>query len=450
MSASILRRLIVAGTACLGVAASAQETGSLLPGGTLSVASGKVRFKAEVKLNARHSTPEEARVASPSLPTPVFLRTTSAGSSIELSDVTLTADADLTPDISARAAVHFLDLYNRNPTSSDDRVFLREAWVRFGKKYEPLQAQPGTSVYLQLGKAPRFTKQLQRRFESYGLWGTAVGRFEEIGAEAGGSFGSAVYWRAQAVSGNPLFFRDPNALAGDNGTPERTTFTPTPSPVYQSGFPILYDAKANDVNLKGKFQVGGGLGFRLGWGEERKNGVDVLAWVFRRTLAEQVAIPGSFYSGDLGLLRGFPGGPSLPVDGDEKLEYGANVELRLGGLQLYGQLVHQEIAGLVRKGFEVELAYRVPLNGLFLWGETPVLNWVQPVARVSKIDNEFGLPAGFVAPSMTWDWNKYDLGFRLGVVRGVDLTVEYARHDVILAARVAHPDEFLATFRAAF
>lgn len=449
MSVRALRLLVLVVSLGAAVAAPGQEGGSLLPPGSLSLFSGKLRVKGELKVNARHSSPEEARVASPSLPQPVFLRTVSTGTSIELSDASLTADADLTPDISGRVAVHFLDLYNRNPTSSDDRVFLREAWLRLGKKYESLVALPGTSVYLQLGKAPRFTKQLQRRFESYGLWGTAIGRFEEIGAEAGGSFGSIVYWRAQAVSGNPLFFRDPNALAGDNGTPERTSFT-NPSPVFQSGFPILYDAKANDVSLKGKFQVGGGLGLRFTWREEKKDGLDVLGWVFRRTLAEKVAIRGSFYSGDLQLLKGFPGGPSLAIDGDEKLEYGVNVELRLGGLQLYGQLVHQEIAGLVRKGFEAELAYRIPLNGLFLWGETPVLNWLQPVARVSKIDNEFALPAGFVAPSMTWDWSKYDVGFRLGIVRGVDLTAEYARHEVILAARVAHPDEVLVTLRAGF
>ncbi len=455
MSLALRNRLARLATAAFVLALAsepllAQETGSVVSEKGIATPSNRFRLKGEIKAHFRSSTREEQKVAAIGPPEPIFLRTVSPHGSFEISTVTLIGEADLTPDISAKTEIHFLDLYNRNPTSSDDRIAVREAWIRFGKKLEVLQAIPGTTLYLQVGKAPRFSKQLQRRLESYGLWGTAVGRFEEVGIEAGGTFGRNVYWRGSLVNGNPLFYRDPNALAGDNGTPERMTFGPGSNPVYQSGFPILYDAKSTDLNFQGKFQYGGGLGFRFLFGEENRSGVDVLGWYFRRQLAQSVPIRGSFYGGDLELLRGFPGGPSLAVSGDDKWEAGANLEVHLGGFQLYGQWVYQEIAGLPRKGFEVEGSYRIPLNGVFVSGDTPVLNWIQFVARASKITNDFKTPPGFIDPSMGWNWNKWDGGFRLGVVRGVDLTAEYARHDVILAARVAHFDEFLSTLRAGF
>jgi hypothetical protein len=421
----------------------AQET----PPSIVTAAGNRFRLHVEIKANARRSAAVEQPVANTGQPFPIVLRTPDPHGSLELQDVVLAAEADLTPDISARAAVHFLDLYNRNPTSSDDRVFVREAWMRFGKKLDVLRPIPGTTLYLQLGKAPRFSKQLDRRLESYGLWGTAVGRFEEVGAELGGTLGKNVYFRGSVASPNPLFFRDPNALAGDNGTPERTEGSTVPV-VYQSGFPILYDAKAQDVNFHGTFQYGGGIGFRILGGPEGRDGVDALGWVFTRSLADRVPIRGTFYSGDLRLLQG--NGVSLPIAGREKTEWGGNLEARFRGLALYAQYVHQTIAGLVRKGVEAELAYRIPLNGVFVSGDTPVLNWLAPTIRYSHIGSDFPLPAGFIAPSMTWSWYKYDFGFRLGILRGVDLTAEYARNDAILKTKVLHPDEFLATLRASF
>lgn len=427
--------------------APAQEPGSVVSEQGLTAALNRFRLKAEAKIHGRASASESVSIAAAGVPVPVTLATVDPHGGFEVSNVALIGEADVTPDISAKLVVHFLDLYNRNPTSSDDRVFVREAWVRFGKKLEALKLPPGTTFYVQAGKAPRFTKRSTRNLESYGLWETAVARFEEIGLEAGGSFGTVLYWRAHVVNGNPLFFRDPNALAGDNGTPERTFGSTTPV-VYNSGFPILYDAKSDDVNFRGQYQVGGGLGVRFAMGGN--SAVDLLGWYFRRTLADRVSIRGSFYSGDLRLLQGFPGGVSLPIEGRDKIEWGGNLEARFGRLQLFGQYVHQEIAGLVRHGYEAEAAYRFPLNGLFASGDSPVVNWVQPTVRVSAIHNDFGLPAGFVDPSMTWNWQKYDFGVRIGIVRGLDLTLEYARHDAILKAKVIHPDELLTTLRVAF
>src|SRR5258708_27512814 len=228
----------------------------------------RFRLGGGLKANLRHSASEEVLVHFPFPPsflapgqTQVFERTTAQGSSVEVSNAALIGEGDFTPDISAKVEVHFLDLYNRNPTSSDDGIALREAWVRFGRKFEALELAPATSFYALAGKAPRFTKPRLRRLESYGLWGTAVGRFEELQVELGGSVGRNFYWRGQIANGNPLFFRDPNALAGDNGTPERTPNDV--HPIFQSGFPILYDAKATDVNFSGRFQAGGGLRLRF-------------------------------------------------------------------------------------------------------------------------------------------------------------------------------------------
>ncbi len=416
-----------------------------------------LRLSVEVKTNFRHSVLEERRLA---LEFPadfiapgadgVYLRTPSAGSSLELSNVAFLAEASLTPHITARARLHFLDLYSRNPTSADDRFLLREAWVRFGSKYEALTPIPGSSLYLLIGKAPRFTRQVNRRLESYGLWGTAVGRFEEVQVEAGGSFGKHVYLRAQVGNPNPLFFRDPNALAGDNGTPERVPGNVRP--VYQSGFPILYDAKATDVNLfGGNLQWGGGVGVRFA-SDDGHRALDALGWHFERDLADKVAIRGSYYWGDLLLLRHFEAaGIVFPLSGVRKSEDGLNLEGALGNLHVFGQYVKQDIAGLKRDGFEIEGAFRLSLGGSLVSGDTPLFTWLEPVVRVSQIKNHFFTPRLYPAPSVGWDWTKIDFAMRLSVTPTILLTAEYARHDVTLFnGGKIHPDETLVTLRVGF
>ena len=374
----------------------------------------------------------------------IFLRTVSPQPSFELSTATLRGEGEIVSGVAAKVEVHFSDLYNRNPTSSDDRVFVREAWVRVGPRPDTLQEAHGSSFYILAGVAPRFSKQLARRLESYGLWGTAVGRFEQPQLQLGGVFGGHVYWRAMVGNGNPLFFRDPNALAGDNGTPERQPGTV--NPIYQSGFPILYDAKYQDLNPSGKFEWGGGLGLR-GGGD--RAAVDVLGWYFQRDLQDVVRLRGTTYSGDLTLLKGVF--VPLPFSGNEKREAGLNVEARLAGGRLFAQYVDQEIASLPRRGWEAELAWRLPLNGLFLVGESPVANWIQPVVRFSQIDNRFETPRAFPGPSVGWDWTKIDVGLRVGLVREVDLTAEYAFNSMTLFdGSKAHPDELLITLRAGF
>ncbi len=409
----------------------------------------KFRLRLEVKVNARDSRAQQFEIAyrfPPSFVPPgddgLYERTPAAGRSLELSNVAVEADGDLTPGIHGRVRVHLLDLYNRNPTSSDDRIFVREAWLLIGHRSGALQPIAGSSMFLLVGKAPRFSKQVDRNLESYGLWGTAVGRFEEIQAQFGGSIGHHVYFRLEAASPNPLFMRDPNALAGDNGTPEQVPGNI--HEIYHSGFPILYDAKSNDINFTGHTQVGGGVGVRFG-DADRSRGLDVLAWYFRRELADAPPIRGSYYHGDLELLRGALG-ISLPLSGREKSERGVNLQARVGGLKLFAQGISQDIAGLRRDGVEVELAYRFPLPGLFASGDSPVVNWIQPALRFSSINNDFSAPTGYIAPSFAWDWRKLDAGVRVGIVRGVDVTAEYSHHDMILANGTRlHPDEALLT-----
>src|SRR5512140_1076100 len=173
-----IRQASLACALAAGVAASAAAQDSMLGGASpLVSSSGALPLQVEIKSAVRSSRALSITVPNTATPFPIVMRTVDPGVSVELPNLGFTLEADLTPDIFARAVVNVLDLYNRNPTSSADRIQLREAFVRFGKKVDTLRVADGTSVYLQIGKAPRFSKQITRRLESYGLWGTAVGRF---------------------------------------------------------------------------------------------------------------------------------------------------------------------------------------------------------------------------------------------------------------------------------
>jgi hypothetical protein len=407
------------------------------------------RIGGEAKIGIRHSDAEQWRIPinfPPSFLLPgedgVYERTPSKGTSFEIQNVALIGEGALTDGVDAMIRVHFYDLYNRNPTSSDDRVFIREAWIRIGRAFDKLEPITGTSGYLLVGQAPRFSKPLTRRLESYGLWTTAVGRFENPQIQLGGTFGTHVYWRASFGNGNPLFIRDVNALAGDNGTPERVPNSKVASP-YESGFVILYDAKAQDLNPNGEFEWGGGAGMAF---SNETFALDVLGWAFGRDLAATTDLRGTYYAGDIAIFNEAP----FAFDGNDKIERGVNVDLRAARLRIFGQYVDQKIAGLPRRGYEVEAAYRIPLNGLFLIGETPVLNWLQPVIRASRIDNRFVSPASYPAPSIDWDWTKIDAGFRLGISDHTDFTWEYNINRAKAPNRTVEPNEMLATFRVGF
>ncbi len=407
-------------------------------------------FFGEVNFNFRDSSFVEFRLNVPFPPEfwepgddAVYLRTVDPGSHFELSDVELGLDMTFSELWSARALVHVVDLYNRNPTSNETTVFLRELWLRFGtvdQRFRPLKPWAG---YIEAGKAPRFAKQTLRHLESYGLWGTAVNRFEAWQVQGGLNLGGSFYLRGQYGIVGSLFMRDPNALAGDNGTLERVPGANNPT--YNSGFPILYDAQLVNFDVDGEDEIGIGLGWR--WAKEDGSAsVDALAWYFERKLADAPEIESTYYQGDLELLRG--AGLPLPFDGDDKWEAGLNLEWRLKKWLGFLQVVQQEIAGLDREGFEIETAFNFPVAPLFAAWDQPVLNWVRPAVRYSQIDNGFWVPGPFITPSMFWDWRKLDIGLRVGIVRSSDLTVEYSYNDAKLHNGTSlHPNEWLVTWR---
>jgi hypothetical protein len=80
----------------------------------------------------------------------------------------------------------------------------------------------------------------------------------------------------------------------------------------------------------------------------------------------------------------------------------------------------------------------------------PGLSWIQPVARVSHVDDVYAAPRELPGLSAAWDWTKVDLGVRVGIVADVDLTAGYARNDARTATGTLHADEVLVTLRAGF
>ncbi len=419
----------------------------------------ELRWGFEVKAHARDS--ESSRLASPFPFTPdqlppgqsrAFLDTVDAGRHFEFSTLTLFFEAERGPSLAARAKLDVIDLYDRNPTSTDHEIDLDEAWVRLGRESVPAGFPQSGGGHVRIGKFGKFERQNDRHLESYGLVATAFNRFEDAGIELGLDLGRHVYLRGSATQGNPVFLRDPNALAGDNGTPERRRPRPDNVPELGSGVVILYDAEIEDLDFD-EVELGAGLGVRTGDGA----GVwsfDVLAWGYRRELAETVTLEGTFYGGDLDLLDGPELPPpypraSLPISGNDKEELGVNVWLYRGGLSFFGQVVDQEIAGMDRRGFEGEAAWRIELPLVWAVAGRQLLPAVAPAARYSKLEPEFDGGGPFPAPSVRWEWEKWDLGVRLAIVSGADLTLEYSSHRFFVPSLREHHsnDEFLATLR---
>lgn len=423
---------------------AAEEEPSLRP---------KLEFGLEARANYRDSDGNRFAVPfefSPDqLPpgqTRGFEETVDDGSHIEISTVTLLVNASWGDGLAAHGKVDFIDLYDRNPTSSDKKTDVDEAWVRFGIEPQPATLAPRWGAYLKIGKMPKFERQDDRHLESYGLVSTAFNRFEDTGAELGLNLGRHVYLKATATQGNPLFMRDPNALAGDNGTPAMRQRNPDPE--LKSGITMLYDAEVEDLDTDGDLELGGGLGVRFA-DEAGIKGVDFLAWGYQRTLAETVELEGTFYGGDLDLLNG-PGNatPFPGLRGDEKREVGANLWVYLGGFSLFGQYVDQEIAGLPRTGMEAELAWRIDLPLWLSIGDQQLFTFISPAVRWSMLDNDFRNHPRTPAPSLAWDWTKLDAGLRLGIISGVDLTVEYAGNTFTLGSGAERDNnEFLTTLR---
>jgi hypothetical protein len=441
-----LPAVVLLGVFLLAPAARAQDAAAPADAGTGD--GYKLRVSGELKVHGRWSEDDRFPLAFPFPPEfvpvgepNVALQTVSPGSSLEVGRALVNLDVEMPRSISAHVQVGFLNLYDRNPTSTDHTVDVREAWIAFGTKRGSLEPLPGSSLYALVGKAPKLERQPFRRLESYGLVSTAFNRFNDLQLQVGGSIGTHVYFAGQLSAGNPIFMRDPNALAGDNGT----DMPPDPEPRLHSGFPILYHAEVEELEPDDRFEYGGALGLRL-LSADQQRGVDVMAFYYRTRLSQGAALRGTFYEGDLDILDG-AGGLSLPLAGDEREEYGANLDLRFGGLSLFGQLVKEEAAGLPRLGLEVEAGYRFVLGDLA--DGSDLFPAIQPAVRFSRLENDFTAPRGFVAPSFAWDWDKLDIGVRVTILRRLDLTLEYSFHDIAASRTIRH-DEFLATLRVAF
>lgn len=446
----------VALSALLALSAGAQEPGpgSEEPPPPPAEASPglDVDFGFEAKAHFRHSDGNRFPVPFPFTPEMLppgrdrgFLETVDEGDHLELSVLTLFADARWGRAVRAHAKVDVVDLYDRNPTSGDREVDVDEAWIRFGREWRPAVPAEGFGAYATVGKFPKFERQNDRHLESYGVVSTAFNRFEDLGVEVGVDLGRFVYLKASATQGNPLFFRDPNALAGDNGTD--VFRRPNPDPELASGIPVLYDAEVEGLDADGDLELGAGAGVR--WADAAgRNAFDLLLFGYRRDLAETVELEGTFYGGDLDFLRGpFDQFPYPGLAGNEKEEVGANLWLYLGRVSIFGQYVDQEVASLPRTGVEVEAAWALDLPLRWAVGGSQLFPYVQPAVRYSSLENDFANPDVTPFPSGAWDWEKVDVGIRLGILPGIDLTAEYAANTFETAAGDGDNDEMLVTLR---
>jgi hypothetical protein len=400
-------------------------------------------YKTEIRADYRWS--KKDFLARP-FPPGAALTTPDPGSHIELNVADLQLDLGYGDWLAARAKVHAYAKHRRNPTSTDKDFDADELWVRIGQKPDFLERPAGTSFFAQAGKFPKMERQPIRLLESYGLAATSFNRFEDVQLLVGGTVGRNFYWRGQLANGNPLFMRDPNALAGDNGTPDQILRGQQPE--LGSGFPILYNAETEDLFFDtSHMQTGEALGYR--WQRENETlGFDLIVFHYQRELADTVKLTGTVYGGDLDLLvvKGSEVGQAidrgLPISGDNKEETGFRVYSEWGNATGIAQMTWQNVAGLKREGWELELGYRVPLK----FG---VLESIQPAVRISSLDNHFIGHPQYPATSVRWDWRKYDAGVRVGLKHGLDVTVEYTTHDTFNAAGRVPVDlsEVLATVR---
>ena len=357
------------------------------------------------------------------------LRTVDPGHHAELNVADIQLDGGYGELLAVRAKVHFQGLHRRNPTSTDRQIDADELYVRFGRKPEFLDRPDGTSFFVQAGKFPKMERQPVRLMESYGLAANSFNRFEDVQVLAGGTVGRNFYWRVQAANGNPLFFRDSNALAGDNGTPRELRGE---GREFGSGFPVLYNAETEDLFFNTEHvQWGEAIGYR--WQrEDQTAGFDVIAFHYNRELSDREELTGTQYGGDLDILvlepNELPPGTistarGLPIDGRDKTEYGARLFAEWHAATVVAQFTNQTFAGNERHGWEIEAGYRIPLS-------LGPIESIQPAVRASSLRNDFGPVPGFPAPSIWWNWDKVDGGVRVGLERGVDVTMEYTQHHI--------------------
>ena len=401
----------------------------------------------EVKANYRDSDQSKFPTNFPFPPaalpigaTSSFVETVDEGGHAEVSLVSMAGKWQLADEWQLQFKIDAIDLYDRNPTSGDNKLDIDSFFLRYGSASGATVIPSNNSFYAQVGKFKKFEQQRERRTESYGVVSTAFNRFEDSGLEAGFDLSSGFYGRLSYTTGNPVFMRDANALAGDNGTDDfRIPPNVNPNPKLKSGIVMLYDAEIEDFDLSSEPEIGVGLGYRFNSANQNQK-LDLLAYHYERDLAETRELTGTFYGGDLDLfdLGDVPGaaGIRLPFSGNKKTESGINAWYYSGNFALFSQYVKQDVANLDRDGFEVEASYvfdsKIP---------------VTPVIRYSQLGNNFAGHPLFPAPSLTWDWRRIDYAVNFDFSDNIRLIVEYADNEVERAGRWEDHNEWLITLR---
>jgi len=412
-----------------------------------------VRWSYELKTRFRASDDAAFRLNFPFRPdqipagqSGVYLRNVDSDDSIELVTGTVGLDVEWASG-ALGVRLDAVDLDDRNPTSSAEAFDVDEAWVRLGRETETAVPPDGLGGYAKIGKFPRFERQDDRHLESYGLATTTFNRLEDVGVEVGFDLGRYFFIKGSFTQGNPVFMRDPNALAGDNGTPEFQR--PNPEPEFESGIVFPYDADVHEVDFEHP-ETAIGLGFRVTDSVGNRGG-ELILWGAQRDLAETVEIDGSFYGGDLDLLRGPNNLFEFAITDDRKEEVGASFWLYLDSFSLFALFVDQELAGLDRQASEIEVAWRFELSPRWAIRGSQVLPSIAPAVRYSTLDPDFPAPPITPTPSFTWPWEKWDYGIRLGLFDRTDLTFEYTDNTFTLASgRDVGLDELLLTLRLRF
>lgn len=403
-----------------------------------NVSNAAVDFRAELKANYRVSDDTELAI---NFPPGSAHRTVDEGAHLEVSNLALMGHWQASENWMLFGKVDVFDLYERNPTSSDHEVSIDRLFIRYGTRHNQGLLPETTSFYGQFGKFSKFEQQLDRHLESYGLISTAFNRVEDSGVELGIDWSNGWYAKLSYTSGGPLFFRDPNALAGDNGVDG--------TPEFEAGLPILYDAEVEGLDLDQHPETGLGLGWRT-VSHSGLTRVNVLGFAYDRELSEQEEVHGSRYGAGADLLLLEPievGGQiaepaGLGASGDTKQEYGLNMWLYHDTTTVFLQAVHQDVANLKRDGWELEVARAFSTaQGLRALG----IKQVVPALRYSNLNNAFSSDPLYPSPSVTWDWQKVDLGFTFVFNKALKITMEYAYNDFIRKQRHEQNNEFLAT-----
>jgi len=400
------------------------------------------RFKLGVELDANFRHSDNTR--EPSHLPYAAQETVDPGSHAEISNVFLLADYDPTPLWHAHLRFNGVNLYYRNPTSTDHPYDLAELWVRFGRETGPAIVPEHPGLYLKLGKFARPEREQDRHLQSYGLVGTAFNLFEDAGLEAGADLGRHVFVKASLTQGNPLFIRDTNALAGD--TPDLLAHDAEFRARREGGLTILYDTHVEHLDFAHP-EAAAYLGWRLGE-PGGATGLELMAWGRRRRLAASYELPGSPLDGDLATFTPL-GTPILPFRGNGKQEVGADLRIfHASGLSLFAQVVDQLVAGLGRTGIEAEAAWKIDLPLAWAAGGRQLFSFIAPALRYSKLHNRFANVAPTPEPSLAWDWEKLDGGIRIGIWSGIDLTAEYSYNRTFLNPHLTeNENEFLGTLR---